>query len=62
MKTAGVRLQCAIPTFQSLQSPDRFLTTAEVADILRISMQSLKLWRKNRTGLPWLKINNTSVR
>ena len=62
MKTAKVRLQCAIPTYQPIKSQDRFLTTAEVANILRVSTQSLKLWRKNGTGPPWVKVNNTSVR
>ena len=61
MKTAKVRLQCAIPTYQPIKSQDRFLTTTEVASILRVSVQSLKLWRKNGTDPPHVKINQNTV-
>ena len=62
MKTEELHLQSAIPTYQSTQPQDRFLTAAEVANILRVSSQSLKLWRKNGTGPPWIKVNQTTVR
>ena len=62
MKTEDVHLQSVIPVYQSQISQDTLLTPAEVANMLRISTQSLKLWRKNGGGPPWKKINNSSVR
>jgi hypothetical protein len=62
MKTADVQLQSVIPVYPTQQSQSKFLTAAEVANILRVTTQSLKLWRKNGGGPPWVKVNNTSVR
>ena len=62
MKTADVQLQSVIPVYPAQQSQDRFLKPTEVGDILRVTTQSLKLWRKNGGGPPWIKINNSSVR
>ena len=62
MKTEELHLQSAIHTYQSTQSQDRLMTSTEVANILRVSSQSLKMWRKNGTGPPWIKVNQTTVR
>jgi hypothetical protein len=35
---------------------ERLLTPAEVAGLLGVPVNSLKMWRYRRTGPPWLKL------
>jgi predicted DNA-binding transcriptional regulator AlpA len=35
---------------------DKLLAPADVADILGVPINSLKMWRYRRTGPPWLKL------
>lgn len=38
--------------------PDRLLTPEEAAEILNVSVNTLRQWRSRQRGVPWIKVGH----
>lgn len=44
-----------------MSNETEFLTPPEVAKVLRVDKQTLKLWRYKKVGPPWMRIGTRTV-
>lgn len=61
-KTQLERTEPAGNSVRNSASPAGLLTAKEVADQMRLSMETLAQWRSQKRGIPYVKISRNCVR